>query len=193
MHKSFWRRERLQQRKTYSPAERTARSERICRQFFAYFDLRSVQTLHVFLPLTAQNEVDTWPIIAHLRRYFPAITIAVPVTHFASRTLTHHLITPETTFINNQWGIPEPLAAAPVTETALDLVLVPLLAFDGHGHRVGYGHGFYDRFLAACRPDAITVGLAFEEPIPLITDVHAGDVALQFVVTPEKVYRFMQG
>ena len=65
------------------------------------------------------------------------------------------------------------------------LVLVPGVCFDQTGHRVGYGKGFYDRFLKTCRPGCLKVGLSYFEPVDPIDDVHDGDVRLDFIVTPE--------
>jgi len=66
-------------------------------------------------------------------------------------------------------------------------VLVPLLCFDRRGHRVGYGRGYYDRFLARCRHDCKKIGLSFFEPLAEIDDVHEGDVELNYCVTPDGV------
>jgi 5-formyltetrahydrofolate cyclo-ligase len=72
----------------------------------------------------------------------------------------------------------------------LDVVFIPLLAFDEKGNRVGYGKGFYDRFLAKCRPETVKIGLSFFEATPEITDVSPDDIRLDWCVTPEKVYSF---
>ena len=118
------------------------------------------------------------------------MALVVPVTNFKELTLSHYLLTSTTELAENKWGILEPLAAEPMAETAIDLILVPLLGFDKQGHRIGYGKGFYDRFLHLCRPDVLKVGLSLELPVAKITDVHAGDVLLDYAVTPEKVYTF---
>ena len=65
------------------------------------------------------------------------------------------------------------------------MVLVPGVCFDRDGHRVGYGKGFYDRFLKTCRPDCVKIGLSFFEPVEKIDDVHNGDIALDFLVSAE--------
>ena len=70
------------------------------------------------------------------------------------------------------------------------MVFVPLLAFDKKGHRVGYGKGFYDKFLSECKPDAIKIGLSFFEPEELITDVFESDVKLDYCVTPNSIHAF---
>ena len=94
----------------------------------------------------------------------------------------------------NHWGIPEPVGApaAEVAPAALDAVLVPLLACDAHGQRVGYGGGFYDRFLAQCRPGTVFVGLNIldEPPEDPLADVLPTDVALTALVTPAGMWRF---
>ena len=191
MRKASLRREMLLKRQRYSPAEITARSQQICQQFFKNFLVSRLRVVHVFLPIVSKNEVNTWFVIAHLQANFPDIKIAVSVTDVANQTLAHYLLTPETDLQTNKWGIPEPVNAISVTESVMDLVLVPLLAFDEKGHRVGYGKGYYDRFLNVCRTDTISVGLSLEEkPTPFIQDVHAGDRPLQFVVTPSTVYQF---
>ncbi len=191
MQKTSLRREMLLKRHSYLPAEITARSQQICQQFFKNFSVSGLQVVHVFLPIVSKNEVNTWFIIQHLQINYPEITIAVPVTNPDNQTLSHYLLTPETNLQLNEWKIPEPVNAVQIPASVIDLVLVPLLAFDEKGHRVGYGKGYYDRFLHLCRPDVITVGLSFEEkPVPLIPDIYEGDKALQFVVTPTIVYQF---
>ena len=71
-----------------------------------------------------------------------------------------------------------------------DLIIVPLLAVDAQGHRVGYGKGFYDRFLSKCRPDCLKVGLNYFEPDERIVDVGEHDIKLDACVTPTEVFCF---
>ena len=70
------------------------------------------------------------------------------------------------------------------------MVFVPLLKKKKKGHRVGYGKGFYDKFLSECKPDAIKIGLSFFEPEELITDVFESDVKLDYCVTPNSIHAF---
>jgi 5-formyltetrahydrofolate cyclo-ligase len=190
MLKAVLRQEALRRRSHY-PAEEVAwRSQRVCDQFFASFSLANIRILHLFLPIGRQKELNTWLLIEQLRKAHPGIAMAVPVADLRQTTLTHFLLKPDTTLVENQWGIAEPVGAVEVPAEAIDMVLLPLLTFDLQGHRVGYGKGFYDRFLARCRPDAQKVGLSLEPPVPQITDTHPFDVSLDAAVTPDEVFWF---
>ena len=70
------------------------------------------------------------------------------------------------------------------------MVFVPLLVFDQHGHRVGYGKGYYDRFLDQCSESTLKVGLTFFDPVTKIEDIETHDISLDFALTPERIYAF---
>ena len=167
-------------------------SQRICQLFLETFalPLRRIQTIHCFLPIVKNREINTWLIIRQLQGNFPLLKIAVPKTDPLTNTFTSHLLDGKTVLAENRWGVPEPQNGESVAPSGIDLVLVPLLAYDQSGGRVGYGKGFYDRFLAQCRPDAQKTGLSYFEPVAKITDVNRFDVALDGCVTPGKVWRF---
>lgn len=146
---------------------------------------------HLFLPIAKQKEVNTEYLIQILNGKDKAI--AVSKTNFEDNTLNHIAFTEETRFQINAWGIPEPIVtpATPLLDpTLLDVVFVPLLAYDVKGNRVGYGKGFYDVFLSNCRKETLKVGLSFFNPEPLISDSYSTDVPLDVVVTPDEVYWF---
>jgi 5-formyltetrahydrofolate cyclo-ligase len=90
----------------------------------------------------------------------------------------------------NGWGISEPKQGVPTPSEKIDLVIVPLLAFDKQGHRVGYGKGFYDRFLKECRPDCQKVGLSMFDPENQSIETNEHDVLLSLCITPTKEYKF---
>ncbi|MBC2838011.1 5-formyltetrahydrofolate cyclo-ligase [Robiginitalea sp. SC105] len=146
-----------------------------------------LQRFHIFLPIPSKKEIDTSPIRRELRSR--GKDIVVPRVSGPGQ-LKHFLITPDTRFENNKWGIPEPVDGEEVAAQTLDVVFLPLLAFDEDGFRVGYGGGYYDRFLAACREDVITVGLSFFGPAGHITDLHGGDLRMHYAVTPGRTYEF---
>ncbi|MGV3502289.1 MAG: 5-formyltetrahydrofolate cyclo-ligase [Adhaeribacter sp.] len=179
-----------QQRAAYTAAELQEWSSRIAGHFFDYFALPELHTVHVFLPIVRKKEIDTWQIIRQLQMNHAHIRIAVSVSDFSTGHLDHFWLRPDTKLQENKWGIPEPVQAQAIAVTEIDMVLVPLLAFDPKGHRVGYGKGFYDRFLASCRPGAVKIGLSLESQGHEVADVHEGDVLLDYVITPAGVIPF---
>ncbi len=142
---------------------------------------------HLFLSITDKKEVDSSPILSILQGKDKHIVIPKVID---SNNLNHFLLTDSTTFIFSKWGVPEPLDGIPISPKKLDVVFVPLLAFDRDGNRVGYGKGFYDGFLSQCRKDVIKVGVSFFEAENKITDVHDADIKLDYCVTPNQVYSF---
>ena len=189
MLKAELRKKMLRQRRMLPANEVQRRSTTIADQFFSNFRLQPGQTVHVFLPIVKNNEVNTWPKIERLRIEHPEVRVAVPVTDVEQNVLTHHHLTDEAILVENPWGIPEPQDAQLILAPEVDIVLIPLLAFDKSGHRVGYGKGFYDRFLADCRPDVLKVGLSLEPPVEAIADPNPFDVPLDAVVMPEGVWK----
>jgi 5-formyltetrahydrofolate cyclo-ligase len=90
----------------------------------------------------------------------------------------------------DKFGIPEPKFGEEIPEVMLDFVFVPLLAINNSGHRVGYGKGFYDRFLNECHPETLKIGLSFFEPEEKIEDIFDSDIQMNYCVTPNKIYSF---
>ena len=145
------------------------------------------QIFHLFLTLEDQNEVDTALILTLLQGKDKEVV--VPKIADAEQ-LQHFLLTDQTRFQKNALGIPEPVSGIEIEASKIDVVFVPLLAFDDKGHRVGYGKGYYDRFLASCRPNCIKVGLSFFEKEQDSFIIEPTDIPLDYCVTPEKIYRF---
>lgn len=147
--------------------------------------------VHIFLPITAKKEVDTYPLAAWLREQYPDISLVLSRSFLATASMQHYLWNDSTTLIHNSYGIPEPEGGQLITPQEIDVVFVPLLAFDAAGHRVGYGKGMYDTFLRQCREDVLKIGLSLFEPVPaLIEDVFEGDVPMDNIITPEQIYTF---
>lgn len=143
---------------------------------------------HVFLPIVEHNEVNTEFILHLLAGKDKEIVISR--SDFATREMTHFLLTDNTKIKKNEYNIPEPLDGLEVPSSKIDVVFVPLLAFDTFGNRVGYGKGFYDKFLSECKPETIKIGLSFFEAETEIIDVFEGDVKLDYCITPKKIYKF---
>ena len=143
---------------------------------------------HVFLPITEQNEVNTEFILHALAGKDKEIIVSK--ADFETRTMTHFLLTDNTKIKKNEYNIPEPVDGIEVPSHKIDVVFVPLLAYDKKGNRVGYGKGFYDKFLAECKPEVIKIGLSFFEPEEIIEDVFEEDVQLNYCVTPNSIHSF---
>lgn len=142
---------------------------------------------HIFLPISKQKEIDTQYILSILQGRDKHVLVP---KMFADGTLKHYLLTDATEFRANAWQIPEPVEGIEIEPYKIDVVFVPLLAFDLKGNRVGYGKGFYDRFLSECREDVIKIGLSLFEAETSIEDIGSHDVPLDYCVTPNKTYSF---
>lgn len=143
---------------------------------------------HLFLSIEEQKEIDTEFILQILAGKDKEIVVSK--SDFNTLEMTHYLLTDNTKFKKNEYNIPEPVDGLEVPVTKIDVVFVPLLAFDVKGNRVGYGKGFYDKFLSQCKPDTIKIGLSFFETEDKIDDISENDIQLDFCVTPNKLYFF---
>ncbi|TLU97872.1 5-formyltetrahydrofolate cyclo-ligase [Dyadobacter luticola] len=148
--------------------------------------------IHFYLPHPAKNEVDTWKMIHWVWENLPDTDVVAPYIVPGTKDLQHFRITPQTKLYPNAWQIPEPdpETSERVHIEDIEIVFIPLLAFDKKGFRVGYGGGYYDRFLEQCPSDVLKVGLSFFEPVDEIDDLREFDVALNMCITPEYIYRF---
>lgn len=151
-------------------------------------DIWHYEYYHIFLPIEEQKEVNTEFVLNILSGKDKNIVISR--SSFKTMDMHHYLLMDSTRIKKNDYGIPEPVNGLEVASSKLDVVFVPLLAYDSLGNRVGYGKGFYDRFLSKCRNDAIKIGLSFFDAEPLIEDTHPNDVRLDYCVTPSTIFEF---
>jgi 5-formyltetrahydrofolate cyclo-ligase len=148
----------------------------------------SVFTVHIYLPIREKNEINTWGIIHQL--WEKGLNTIVPVMEMSPTNLTSWVLTPETKLQENIWGVPEPLSADCVDKSVIDVVVLPLISFDQKGYRVGYGKGFYDHFLASFHDQPVKVGLSLFDPVLKISDIHEADIAMDYCITPDKIWKF---
>ncbi|MBM1104907.1 5-formyltetrahydrofolate cyclo-ligase [Aurantibacter crassamenti] len=142
---------------------------------------------HIFLPITSHKEPDTSYLLSILQGKDKNIVLP----KVSNQELKHYLLTDNTRLKNSSLNIPEPVDGIEIPIEKIEVVFVPLLAFDISGNRVGYGKGFYDKFLSGCKPETIKVGLSLFEPVEKISDVYENDVPLDYCITPEKNYSFV--
>lgn len=143
---------------------------------------------HLFLTIVEQKEVDTEFILQILAGKDKEIVISK--SDFATLNMTHFLLTDNTKIKKNKYNISEPIDGLEVPIAKINVVFVPVLAYDTIGNRVGYGKGFYDKFLSECNPETLKIGLSFFEPEEKVEGVLESDIPLDFCVTPDKIYSF---
>jgi 5-formyltetrahydrofolate cyclo-ligase len=149
-----------------------------------------VNTLLSYWPLKQHTEVNTHLMTDYLQFRMPGLQIAYPVANFDDHSMKILLVDDDTDYQVNTYGIAEPVNGTEIMAEEIDMVFVPLLAFDKKGYRVGYGRGFYDRLLATCREDIIKTGFSFFEPVDAIEGISQFDVPLTTGITPNAIYEF---
>jgi 5-formyltetrahydrofolate cyclo-ligase len=154
-------------------------------------DWSQYKYVHIFLPIKEKNEVDTFEILSYFKNHHPDLQIVVPRTYFADISLQHVLFDHEHTVLRkNKHNIPEPIYGKLASIDLIDAVIIPLLTFDEKGNRVGYGVGFYDRFLRNCKQSVAKIGLSFFPPEKEEIETNEFDIKLTHCITPEKIYTF---
>lgn len=157
---------------------------------FQQIQLPFLSYIHTYITSEKLKEADTSAIIRYLRFRNPGLALLVPKIDITTGEMQHLHFNDEVELVHNAFGIAEPAEGKIAEPGEIDLVLVPLLAFDEKGYRVGYGKGYYDKFLPQCRKDVIKIGLSFFEPVDQIDDINQFDIPLNYCVTPQQVYDF---
>lgn len=163
-----------------TPAEVESASNRIVKKLFAEVDWRSIKSLHTFVPISKLNEVNTWPLLKHIWQNHPRIQTAIPT---ARRGQYGSIRVNQAT----RWRglLPSSTLAVP-EDFRFDLIVVPTLAFDERLYRLGWGSGFYDRFLSG-QESALKIGLCFENGRVAKMPEEAHDIRLDKIITEEGI------
>lgn len=178
----------FRQKRLLLPASEIERNNDLILLQFQKIPLPFIQCVHSYIPSEKSAEPDTSLILRYLLFKFPELKIAAPKIDIQTLRMQHYRITEFDTLEQNIYGIDEPVSGVLIEPSDIDLVIVPLLSFDLLGNRVGYGKGYYDRFLAECTNDTIKIGLSFFEPINIISDTDDYDIRLNYCCTPHKIY-----
>lgn len=149
-------------------------------------DIWKFEFYHIFLSIAKHKEINT----EYLLQIIFGKDANVVVPKVKDTELKHYLLTDSTKLKLSKWGIPEPEKGIEIGAEHLDVVFMPLLAYDKTGNRIGYGKGFYDKFLSACRPETLKIGLSFFEPEDQNIEASKHDIKLDYCVTPKSIYRF---
>ena len=142
----------VQKRRVMSTADRQMYSQQILDQLEQMTCFREAKTILLYYPV--QNEVDVLPLV---KKYKHEKTLLFPVSH--RRAMTVHPYAGNAMMHRGKFGIPEP--TTPMYTGEIDLVVVPAVAFDAKGRRLGRGGGFYDRFIKK-QTHAVLVGVGYD-------------------------------
>jgi 5-formyltetrahydrofolate cyclo-ligase len=178
----------LAKRMQLSEPEFEDRNNRLRANLLANVNLDQVKYIHIFLSIKSKKEVDTKRIMDDIKVDYPSIQFVIPKTQ-PNGILQHYILNENCELKENKWGITEPIAGDQIDPASIDIVLVPLLIFDKIGHRIGYGKGYYDRFLIQA-VNAKKIGLSLLPSIDKIDFVDDTDVKLDSCITPDMVYNF---
>lgn len=189
MEKSQIRKIFKNKRSLLSHSQLEEKSRSITEKVLTKFQI-TAKTVSIFLPIERYKEVNTFFLIDELLKN--ENIMCIPKSNFKLNTLEHIAYNDQTILETNQYGIPEPKFGKEIAPKDMDIVFVPLLAVDQDGFRVGYGKGFYDRFLADCSENTLFIGLNYFEPIDWIQDINSNDIPIHYLVTPSKIVRFVK-
>jgi 5-formyltetrahydrofolate cyclo-ligase len=140
--------------------------------------------------MASKHEVDTAVFEEVLSTEYDAASFCYPAVKFGTDKMDAYLDDMDIIWEDAGFGLRQPASGNKVSPEKIDIVLVPLLAFDTRGQRLGYGKGFYDGYLARCRAGVISIGLSWFEPEQTLPEIGAHDVPLKYCVTPQRLYVF---
>lgn len=157
---------------------------------FESLQLQNVKKVLSYYPILSRNEFDVSHCTEILVRNNPLVQIGWPRIDAEKNTMEGFTVSPDGLYSKNKYNILEPINGIWMDPETIDLVLIPLLCFTTKGFRVGYGKGYYDRFLVRCKPDVIKLGFSFFDPVDAIEDIDQFDVPLSYCITPSRIYEF---
>jgi 5-formyltetrahydrofolate cyclo-ligase len=187
MIKSEYRKWALATRKSWSETSWIELNADLQKQAALFFEKLPANT-HIlsFQSIEKQREVAMEPI----HQLLVAGHLAFPRVN--QDELIAYAKGPNTRFEVSKWGIlePTPESSVMLTPETFDVILIPLLVADRHGNRVGYGKGFYDRYLPFCKQTSLKIGLSLLALVDPIEDIEAHDMPLDLVITPNGIHYF---
>lgn len=172
-------------RKQFSTKEVLDQSKKIFSQL-QFLDFSSAQTFHIFLPIEKNNEINTYPIIDWLFTHQKDVVLPLVIGDDMINCKVNEGFDTKL----NALQIPEPIHYTEINSSEIDVIFIPMFVADKKGNRVGYGGGYYDKFLSRCRPDAKKIGLSYFRPIDTIDDIYFGDFPIDLCVSPDGIESF---
>ncbi len=147
-------------------------------------EMQTAARVALFWPIVSRHEVDVRALDAILRAR--GATVAYPSIDPESRDMTFRVTSRREDLEERGFGFEEPAHDSPLVE-ALDVIIVPALAVEPRGHRLGYGAGFYDRTLPKWSPPAIKVAVVFDFQLLVELPFTETDVPVDWIVTDTRV------
>ena len=188
MTKTDIRKEYKQKRRKITEAENDRLEDLVLVQF-QKLKLPAKAGFMSYLPIEVQNEYDPWLLEEYYMLMHENAALIYPIVNPASEIMRAVIVFEENEFEENIYGVLEPIGGIKIQPQHIGIMIVPLIAFDKNGYRVGYGKGYYDKFIAECSPDLIKIGISFFDPIE-INDINEFDKKLDYCITPTKTYKF---
>lgn len=191
MLKSIIRGDLLKRRCALTPGEVAEKSKQAINRLLGMAEYQRASAIMTYLDF--RNEVETTGLVR--RAMADGKRVAVPVTDLANRRIIPSLLVRFTEDLEpGPLQILEPKANSLrlCNPALIDLVIVPGVAFDLEGNRLGYGGGFYDRFLLLTKPEAVFVGLAFELQVLSRLEHSPHDMPVHYVLTEDRVIKIKQ-
>lgn len=179
----------LEKRKAISATEKGKWDDLLLIQL-QQFDFTGIQTILSYWPLERVNEPNTHLFTRYLQHMLPEIKLCYPVCKLSSNDMKALQVDEHTDYLCNKLGIIEPTDGKETNIADIDLVLVPLLICDQQGNRLGFGKGYYDKFLQSGGEELVKIGFSYFDPIDIIEDTAPFDVPLNFCITPHRIYEF---
>lgn len=173
----------LRSRSELSREEYRIKSGQIISRLKQQAEFNKACIIHCYVSMNERKEVNTLPLIKELIESDKKL--AVPITNFENGTLTHTYLKEYNDLRENKWGVMEPPKGRQANPEDLDLVIVPMAGGDLQKNRIGYGKGFYDRFLQQLKCPSI--GLLFERCLVDTVPAESFDVPLDKLITEEKI------
>ncbi|MEQ8525465.1 5-formyltetrahydrofolate cyclo-ligase [Gracilimonas sp.] len=173
----------LAERQKISARDWKEKSDQIISTLINHDSFKVAKTVHTYISMNQRREVCTDTLLEYLIN--SEKRVVVPVTNFSEGTLSHSGITSLSDLKTNKWGVAEPAQISKVDMGELDLIIVPMAAADRARNRLGYGKGFYDRFLS--ETNAQKVGLVFESFLFDEIPTEEFDEKLDMIISEEEV------
>lgn len=190
MTKASCRTDYLNRRLSLTDSERSRLDDLILIRFQQWQWPDHLTTVMSYWPLREKAEPNTFLITDFMEFRIPLLRLAYPLIDLQHPHMEAILVDEDTSYKKNKYGIAEPVEGSRLDPEEIDLVILPLLAFDKKGYRLGYGKGYYDRYLTHCREDCYKLGISYFEPMDQLPGLDPYDLPLNGCITPDAFYEF---